>query len=306
MRITRLFYIHLAVLCAVLLMPAALQASDLTGEMLVHKAQHEDTFIEIARQHSLGYVEMRAANPDIDPWLPGAGTEIIVPAMHVLPDALREGLVINLPEMRLFKFDENGNVEKAYSIGIGREGLSTPTGRTKIVRKTDGPTWRPTKRMRAEDPELPESVPPGPDNPLGTHALYLGWPQYLIHGTNKPYGIGRRVSSGCIRMYPEGITDLVEKVPVGTPVTVVNQPVKAGWKGGTLYLEAHPTTEQADRVEIEGEPKSYRLEEDDMRHILRIAGPHAAKLDWAVIRKVIRERRGYPVPVAAKAQASAG
>lgn len=170
------------------------------GEMHTHKATAEDTFIELARANNLGYVEMRAANPGIDPWLPGKGVNIVVPSRHLLPDAPRKGIVINLPEMRLYFYPEDGGVPEAFSIGIGREGFDTPQGGTHITDKKEGPEWRPTRRMREEDPDLPEVVPPGTENPLGTHALYLGWPQYRIHGTNKPYGIGRRVSSGCIRL----------------------------------------------------------------------------------------------------------
>lgn len=277
-------------------------AFDYVGDQVSLTAKHEDTFVEIARNYNLGYVEMRAANPGVDPWLPGKGTEIIVPAMHILPDAPHEGIVINLPEMRLFAFPPDGSAPVPYAIGIGREGLDTPLGTTTIVNKIVGPEWRPTKRMREEDPTLPAVVPSGPENPLGTHALYLGWPEYRIHGTNKPYGIGRRVSSGCIRMYPEGILDLYDKVDVGMPVTVVDQPVKVGWRDDTLYLEAHPATEQADQVEVHGEPTTYRLGEQDMKRILRAAGHYANALDWPTIRKVIRERRGYPVPIARKPQ----
>ncbi len=270
------------------------------GEIQTHIADHEDTFIDLARAAGLGFVEMRAANPGIDPWLPGEGRKIVIPSRHLLPQAPEEGIVINLPEMRLYFFSDDGSEPETYAIGIGREGFSTPLGRTKIIDKKEAPEWRPTKRMREEDPELPVVVPPGPENPLGTHALYLGWPQYRIHGTNKPYGIGRRVSSGCIRLYPEGIVELYEKVDEGIPVEVVNQPVKTGWIGDSFYIEAHPTIEQADQVEMDGYSATYRLEEDDLQQILHAAGDYVSELDWPVIRKTIRERRGYPVEVARK------
>ena len=155
---------------------------------------------------------MVAANPGIDPWVPGEGTEINLPTVHLMPDladADPEGIVVNLAEMRLYFFEKPGGVPQSFPIGIGRDGLNTPTGTTEVVAKRKNPTWRPTKRMRDEDPELPEVVPPGEDNPLGTRALYLGWPQYLIHGTNKPHGVGRRVSSGCVRLYPEDVETVV-------------------------------------------------------------------------------------------------
>ena len=267
------------------------------GEIIHYKTEYEDTLVKLARDHDLGFVEVRAANPLVDPWLPGAGVKMILPAMHLLPDAPRRGIVINLPEMRLYYFDNAGSPPASYPIGIGREGLLTPTGKTSVRSKIEGPTWRPTPRMRAEDPELPEVVPPGPDNPLGTHALYLGWAEYRIHGTNKPYGIGRRSSSGCIRMYPEDIVRLYPAVSEGTPVTVVDQPVKVAWIDDEFYLEVHPTMKQADRMELDGGMPTYEMTEADMRTIIRAAGPHADLLDWKAIRRLMRERNGYPVAV---------
>ena len=221
-------------------------------ETATYRASHEDNLLDVARRFNLGYVEMVAANPGTDPWLPGAGTEVVLPTVHLMPEAGAEGVVINLADMRLYYFDEAGGPPQSFPIGIGRDGLSTPLGSTEIVRKREDPTWRPTKRMRAEDPELPEVVPPGPENPLGDRAMYLGWPQYLIHGTNKPWGIGRRVSSGCIRMYPEDARKLFDLVEVGTKVTVVDQPIKLGWIDGELFMEAHPTQAQSDQLEADG------------------------------------------------------
>ena len=181
-------------------------------ETTSYRAAYEDTLLEVARRFKLGYVEMVAANPGTDPWLPGEGTEVVLPTVHLLPDAAREGIVINLADMRLYYFPEPNGPPRSYPIGIGRDGLTTPLGTTEVVRKRKDPTWHPTARMREEDPELAEVVPPGPDNPLGSRAMYLGWPTYLIHGTNKPWGIGRRSSSGCIRMYPEDAEELFDLV----------------------------------------------------------------------------------------------
>ncbi|MFP4313041.1 MAG: L,D-transpeptidase family protein [Alphaproteobacteria bacterium] len=288
-------------------MPAiALAAYDkpYVGEQKIYIADEDDTLVHIARDHMLGFVEMRAANPFVDPWLPGNGTELILPARHILPDAPREGIVINLPEMRLYAF-VNGDEEPAtFPLGIGREGLETPTGITTVVRKKEGPTWRPTARMRREDPKLPESVPPGPENPLGTHALYLGWPTYALHGTNKPYGIGRRISSGCIRLYPENITQLFEMVPTGTKVTVVDQPVKLAWIEDVLYMEAHPDLEQAIQMEETGQVYSAKLRNEDMDLIIKAAGEHKDRLHWATIRNEIRNRTGMPVMIARKPDAA--
>lgn len=266
------------------------------GDMLEFTTKYEDTFVKIARDHDLGYVEVRAANPDIDPWLPGAGTKLVLPAMHILPDAPHKGVVINLPEMRLFVYSEAGKVT-TVPIGIGREGLSTPVGETKIMRKVVGPIWHPTARMKKDDPTLPDSVPPGPENPMGTHALYLGWNEYAIHGTDKPYGIGRRVSSGCIRLYPEDIIRVYNMVPVDSSVQVVNQPVKAALIDGTVYVEAHTSVEQATRMENLGGLPLYEFNDDDMKMITKVAGDLADRLDWSEVRRVIRQRRGYPIAI---------
>ncbi len=276
----------------------AAQSRKAIGEIKTVIAESKDTFADLARVYDLGYVEMRAANPGLDPWMPGEGAEIILPMRNLLPSADHEGVVINLPEMRLYYFPEDGGTPQSFPIGIGRDGLSTPTGSTKISWKKEGPTWRPTPRMRDENPDLPPEVPPGPENPMGTHALYLGWPAYAIHGTNKPYGIGRRVSSGCIRMYPEDIVKLFGMVRPGARVQVVDQPIKLAWIDGTLYLEAHPTMRQADEMEQKGVLHSYKLEEEELLTILNAAGEYANAIDWSVLRTEIRERRGYPVPIA--------
>lgn len=274
------------------------------GRMDIHVTDYEDTFIDLARNNNLGFVELRAANPGVDPWLPGEDVELILPTRHLLPDAPKEGVVINLPEMRLYFYPEDGGKPESYPIGIGREGLQTPLGTTKIRAKKEGPTWRPTARMRREDPELPASVPPGPDNPLGTHMLYLAWPAYGIHGTNKPYGIGRRVSSGCIRLYPEGIEELYPKVDVDTKVTVVDQPLKLAWIKDTLYLEAHPTMSQADIMEESGGLPSYEVAESELKTIMQAAGSHHYAIDWPRVRKLLSDRNGYPVPIARRNEES--
>jgi len=268
------------------------------GDMQTYTAVYEDTLVHLARKHNLGFVEVRAANPKLDPWIPGAGAKVILPKRHLLPDAPREGLVINLPEMRVYAYLNGKRAPYTYPLGIGREGLDTPLGLTKVVRKKDGPTWRPTARMRKEDPKLPASVPPGPDNPLGSHALYFGWPTYAMHGTNKPFGIGRRVSSGCIRMYPEDIKTFFDQVPVGTKVNVIDQPIKVGWIKNQLYLEAHPDVNQAIEMEKTGGVKQQKLNDSDMERIIDRAGMYQDRLNWPRIRATLRERSGYPVVIA--------
>ena len=270
---------------------------DYFGETEIYKAAFEDTLIHLARNNGLGFVELRAANPTLDPWIPGAGARVILPLQHIIPEAPRKGIIINLAEMRVYYFKDEGQPPQTYPISIGREGLQTPTGTTSIVRKKEEPTWRPTDRMRKEDPTLPAVVPPGPENPLGTHAMYFGWPQYAMHGTNKPYGVGRRVSSGCIRMYPEHIKKLFPQVPVGTQVTVVDQPVKVGWIDDKMYVEVSPTQDQSLKIEEDGVLKSYEITTDDMKRITKKAGAYADKIDWVKVRNAVQEHKGVPVPV---------
>lgn len=265
-------------------------------EATSYRAAYEDTLLDVARRFNLGYVEMVAANPGTDPWLPGEGTDVVLPTVHLVPDVEPKGIVINLADMRLYYFDAPGAEPRSYPIGIGRDGLTTPLGTTEVVRKKENPSWRPTTRMRAEDPSLPAVVPPGPDNPLGTRAMYLGWPAYLIHGTHKPWGIGRRVSSGCIRMYPEDVEEIYETVAIGTEVTVVDQPIKLGWIDGELYMEAHPTQSQSDQLEQYGrfEPE---LPSAVVDRVMEVAGDQAKRLNWSRIRQATVERRGYPIRI---------
>ncbi len=267
------------------------------GKTRIIRAKHEDTLLDLMREYNLGYVEIRAANPGMDVWLPGEGTEITLPTMHLIPDAPREGLVINLADMRMYSFVGDANNPKSFPIGVGREGLSTPMGKTTITHKKDGPTWRPTPRMRKEDPKLPAEVPPGEDNPLGTHAMYLGWPSYLIHGTNKPYSLGRRASSGCIRMYPEDIIKAFDQFPVGTKINVIRQPLKMAWIDGTLYLEAHAEETLADNIEREGLPLEYDVPENLFAQLRKKLGAQYQYLDWDQIRTILKERRGYPIAI---------
>ena len=223
--------------------------SDVVGKSQIILAEYEDTFIKLARQYNLGYEELVQANPSVDPWLPGEGTEIVLPTHFVLPKVPRQGIVINLPELRLYYYPdgESGRVI-THPISIGRMEWGTPLGRSEIVSKTLNPTWYPPESIRqehaADNRPLPKVVPPGPDNPLGKHALRLSLPGYLIHGTNKPSGLGMRVTHGCIRMFPEDIEALFKNVPVGTPVRIVNQPYKIGWTNDGFYLEAHPPLDQ--------------------------------------------------------------
>jgi L,D-transpeptidase ErfK/SrfK len=283
------------------------QSTGVVGELQVTHSRHEDTLADIARRFNLGFDEVARANPGVDPWLPGAGTRIVLPTQFVLPDAPPEGLVINVASLRLYYFPKPGKDGKrvvlTYPIGIGKVGWATPIGTTKIVSKRKDPWWTPPASVRKEHAEegdpLPARVPPGPDNPLGTRAMNLGWASYLIHGTNKPAGVGLRASHGCIRMYPEDIETVFDLIPVGTRVTVVNQPLLYRWHGDSLYVQSYPPHEE-DTKGRKGEPPAEQhavfnaAVSDKMWQRVK---PHGGAVDWAVTEQVVLEARGVAVPV---------
>ncbi len=282
-------------------------SGDVIGKVGSLVTSYEDTLLDIARDNGLGYVEMIAANPGVDPWLPGERTRIVLPTAHILPDVERLGLVVNLAEHRLYYFGPPGTPPMTFPMGVGMEGWSTPLGSTEIARKKERPIWFPPDSIRAETPGLPAAVPPGPDNPLGSHALYFDWPNYLIHGTNDPWGIGRRVSHGCIRLYPEDIVRLFQMVELGTPVNVIDQAIKIGWSGGELYVEAHPDPRQADDLERTGRVAhpAERPLADVFYRIKARAGTDQDRLDWRRIRRIVEKRSGVPVRVTGDRPATA-
>ena len=266
---------------------------DVVGELAVFKTRRGDTLPDIARHFGLGYQQIEAANPGIDVWLPAPGSLVTLPVRFVLPDAPREGLVLNLAAMRLFHFSGDQTVG-TYSIGIGRQGWSTPTGHMRVIEKKENPEWRVPASIRAEyarkGTPLPAVVPPGPNNPLGTHALRLSRPQYLIHGTNKPYGVGMRISHGCVRLYPEDIQTLYPQVSVGVDVNIVDQPHLIGWHRGMLYLEAHPSLQLGDAA-LEGHVQ--RL----VTKLKRVARDRAVDIDWDRVQSIVSRARGIPEAV---------
>lgn len=273
---------------------------DLVGAPEIIKAAQEDTLLDIARRYGIGQEEILHANPDVDRWLPGAGTEVIIPSHYVLPATPHVGLVLNTPEMRLYYYPQPKAGEPAevqtYPVSIGRMDWATPLGETRLVSKEKDPAWRPPESIRAEheadgDP-LPRVVPPGPDNPLGRYAMRLGIPGYLIHGTNKPFGVGMRVSHGCIRMLPEDIETLFPQVPVGTPVRIINQPAKAGWHGDKLFLEVHPPLEEDQSGwDVLVETVLNVIDEAQFRRLV--------ELDMQAVERAIAERSGLPVVISA-------
>ncbi len=215
------------------------------GKIKWHVVSENETLLDIARWYDLGYNQIVLANPEVDPWLPPVGQKVLIPARYVLP-RIKRGLVVNLAEMRLYFFRKEGGKDVVYTapIGVGTEGKLTELGVYTVIRKKKDPVWHVPASIREEDPSLPAAVPPGPENPLGRYALYLSRGAYAIHGTNKPWGIGRRVSHGCIRLYPEDIEALYPLVPVGTPVFIIYQPYKLGISGQKVYLQAFPDFEK--------------------------------------------------------------
>ena len=272
--------------------------NDLIGELQLVRASRSETLLDIARTHDVGQEEIRLANSVVDRWLPGEGEPVMIPSHYILPDARRQGLVLNLPEMRIYHFraavgSTPGAVD-TYPVSIGRMDWKTPLGGTRIIRKQPNPSWHPPESVRqeaaAEGEAVPEMVPPGPDSPLGAYALRLGLPGYLIHGTNKPYGVGMRVTHGCVRLLPEDIAELFDRVAVGTPVQILNQPVKTGWQDGVLHVEVHPPLDE------DPTPRS-----DLLRYTLERVYAELKKypvvLDGRALRRAVDEMHGVPVAV---------
>ncbi|SEN03154.1 L,D-transpeptidase family protein [Nitrosomonas marina] len=280
---------------------------DIFGQIRTTQAGRTDTLLDIARMYDIGQTEIVQANPDVDRWMPEDGSTVVLPSRHIFPMADRKGLVLNLPEMRLYYFPTPGKGEKpvvmTFPIGIGRMDWETPLGISRITEKKKDPTWTPPESIKKDriangEPPLPNVVPPGPDNPLGRYAMRLsiGSGSYLIHGTVKPYGVGMRVSSGCIRLYPEDIEHLFGNVPVGTQVNIVNQPIKLGWLLNQLYIELHPPLE-----EDEAKYSDYQQSVFDAVNEF-LANKKSQKnlssnfeIDYETLKQAIREKKGIPV-----------
>ena len=259
------------------------------GAVTQIRLRYEDTLAAIAQKYAMGYREVLDANPDVDPWLPGEGTMLKLPTAYVLPDTPRDGVVINVAEYRLYFYPAGQNKVITYPVGIGRLKFPTPLVKASVVSHIENPSWTPTEAARREhaargDP-LPAVVPPGPDNPLGRLAIQLSVPGYFIHGTNKPFGVGQMVSHGCIRLYDEHIETLVEMVPNGTPVYIVNQPLKLGWRDSALYAEGHKNRyEENNRTEL-------------AQQIIDETQDRAASVDWQQVDQVLYGLTGVPVKI---------
>ncbi len=294
---------------------------DVIGAVATVTARYEDTLVDIARHHGLGYQDIVRANPDVGVWLPGEGTEVILPTRFVLPPGPREGLVLNLAEYRMYYFPKPRDGEPAYvytyPMSIGRMDWETPLGETKIVAMAKDPAWYPPQSVRDEhaadgDP-LPRVVPAGPKNPLGTRALRLGLPGYLIHGTNRPAGVGMRVSHGCIRMFPEDIEFLFQHITVNTAVRIINAPVKIGWDGEDLVAEVHPLLESPQLLVAASLQRIEKLDADielpDLssesknpltqvtEQFITVTAERAGQLDWGLVELLVNRSDGIPETV---------
>jgi L,D-transpeptidase ErfK/SrfK len=259
---------------------------EVIGTVLAHAVRGGDSLMEIARRYDIGYEQMAAVNPGVDPFVPGEGATVTVPTAWIVPKAAPGAIVVNVSEMRLYYlmvYRGTTNVV-TFPIGIGDEGIETPLGTYTVIEKEVRPTWYVPPSIKRKRPYLPDAVPPGPENPLGTHALRLSARQILIHGTNRPWGIGRRVSHGCIRLYPEDIPELFKLVPVGTVVAVVREPVKVGTDGERVYLEVH---------QDDGFGLDYAREANRLLAARGLLG----RVDPEMLQAVIVEKKGLPVDV---------
>lgn len=283
---------------AALELPLPPPGEDVVGQVQVIKAKYEDTFADIGQANDIGYLEMVAANPGVDPWLPGGGTEVLLPTRYILPPGPREGIVINLAEYRMYYFPKDQNVVHTFPLGIGREGWGSPIAETRITGKIKDPAWYPPKSIREEhaadgDP-LPTVVPAGPDNPLGPFKFTLGLSGYLIHGSNKKFGIGMRVSHGCFRMLNHNVLQLASMVPVGTTVRIINEPYKFGISGDKVYLEAHAPLEDDESAKSSVVDKHAALV-DELLKRNDLLGQR--RLDWEIVREVVAAEDGLPVEI---------
>ena len=278
------------------------------GEDQTITTVYADSLYDLASKYSLGSEEIIRVNPGMDPWVPGAGKKVIIPGRHILPPGPHEGIVVNLPEHRLYYYPKpkRGQPQQVitYPVSIGKMDWRTPLGLTHVIGKQKDPTWYPPESVRKEhaangDP-LPASVPPGPNNPLGEYAMRLaaGNGTYLIHGTNNPLAVGMPVTHGCIRMYPDDVKALFPLVPVGTPVRLINEPIKVAWVDGELLLEAHPP--------VDAQGQSFEPDVEEFSQLLQKAvGDATVAIHWDYAREVLQKADGVIATVGLEADPSA-
>ncbi|MBF0446221.1 MAG: L,D-transpeptidase family protein [Magnetococcales bacterium] len=272
----------------------ALQKDDelIGNQNMQHLVKADETLMELARVYGMGFNEITLANPDVDPWEPKLESRLIGSFIRILPGLDRPAdIIINIPEMRLYHRVDSGFVD-TYAIGVGREGFITPTADTRLIRKQEKPSWFVPLSIRQEKPELSTVVKPGPENPLGSHALYLALPGYLLHGTNQPLGIGRRVSHGCIRLYPEDVTEFFANAKIGASVRLVHEPVKAGWRENHLYLEVFPLF--TEEIAEDREKQLAIIATTVVNKALSRRPDLVVQVDWRAIDRLVHQPDGMP------------
>ncbi|MBY0401471.1 L,D-transpeptidase family protein [Myxococcota bacterium] len=255
------------------------------GEPSVAIVAAGETLLDVAERHRLGFERIARLNPDLDPWIPAAGARVRLPTFHILPDAPREGLVVNLPELQLYDFGVDRENPEVMALAIGDELDPSLVGRFRIGRKRAQPVWHVPASIRAERPELPETVAPGPDNPLGPFWLTIGATSYGLHGTNNRWSIGREATHGCLRLYNDVVERLFARTRVGTPIGILYQTFKLGTRDGVVYVEAHP-----DRYDRDPD---RRVRAEAMLEALGIDDPDARE----TLARAIEEARGEPIPL---------
>ncbi len=280
--------------------------SNMVGRIRVITPDPDNTMLDIARHYDLGYNEITAANPGVSIWLPGAGARIIVPTEFILPPRPWTGIIINIAQRRLYYFPPPKGKEPAtvitFPTGISRPGWSTPLGKTRIIAKFKDPSWIVPKDIVAEhrskdNPNFPDYFPPGPNNPMGMLALETGFSEIYIHGTNRPWGVGMRVSHGCVHLYPENAASLFSSVRVGTPVTIINQPFLVGMNKGMLYLSAAKPVSEYPGSQMSPANQAAQAVVD---YLTRHAGS-VPDIDWDRIRQAADSESIIPVPIGAGA-----
>jgi len=275
---------------------------DIVGRVRIVTAAAGESLVDIARRYRLGQEALRLANPELPTWLPLSAARVVLPLRHLLPATTRTGLVVNLPERRLYDYTlmqvaTAGRARIAvYPVSIGRVDWATPLGESRIVARRADPDWTPPASIRAEAAArgrtLPARVPAGPGNPLGRHALYLDRAGYLLHGTNDTNAIGLRVTHGCIRLYPADIAALFRRVANGTPIHFVDQPLKVGWHAGLLHLEVHPPLAERTRSNTELVDDAFALVARALRE------RSGTRIESTRIRRAVERPSGQPVVVA--------
>lgn len=272
--------------------------NDIIGHIQYVYPKKKDRIYQVARRYNVGYYELIESNPEIPRRSRlDVKERLTIPTEYILPNVERKGIVINLPELRLYYYNDKKQLVQTSPIAIGRFNWKTPVMTTKVIRKYKDPVWVVPKSIKESSLRkgihLPDVMPAGPKNPLGKYMMRLGNWSYLIHGTNAPNTIGKRASSGCMRMFPESVEALFKEVPIGTTVQIINEPVKVGWRNDELYLEAHEALHEAAMSKRE----ERALAQQAITHAI---ANHKVHIDWRKVDEVIEEANGLPTVISSK------